>query len=87
MAKGMSNETFPIYHLSYMNIVSSINDAVVSAESAPKAKSLLETYLREHPVNPEYPEVFMPREQAFKCELLAHKADREGVIYSSQDRR
>ncbi len=70
-----------------MTHVRSVNDAVVSANSLVRAKSLLEDYLRQHPLNPEYPNMTLPVERDFHWKLLEHRADREGVIYSSQDRR
>ncbi len=78
-------ETFPIYHIHYMTLFRSVNDAIVCAENQNKAKSLLEDYLQEHPLNPKYPEMSSPETRGFKSTLILDcRADKEGVIYDSQ---
>jgi DNA-directed RNA polymerase len=78
-------ETFYIYHLSYYTHVSSVNDAVVAANTLKKARSLLEDYIRKNPPNDKTVEMFLPEDRAFNWQISKdNKAIMEGVIYDSQ---
>jgi len=71
---------FPIYRIHYSSQTYATNDAVVSAASPEKARSILEKHLLEKPFNPKLPKRSLPEELGFSCKESGHDAHREGVI-------
>jgi hypothetical protein len=84
LPRTLPKETFPIYHISYGTSVRSVNDAIVSASSPENAKSLLEKYLLENPLNEKYPQSSLP-DVRIDCKELEFRATTPGVIYCSLD--
>jgi hypothetical protein len=77
-------DLFPIYQINYRTRFKPVNDALVSAGSPEKAKSLLEEYLMKNPLNPNYLRLSLPEERGFSCKRLEIQADKEMVIYCSR---
>lgn len=84
LPRMLPKDTFPIYHIHYGTPIRSVNEAIVSASSPEDAKSLLETYLLENPLNQRFPQSSLP-DNRIDCKPLGNRAIIRGVIYCSLD--